>query len=95
MFEDKVLVCKDCGEEFVFTAGEQEFYAEKGLKNAPSRCKACRAKHKAERRSSERGERVEYDAICADCGASFKLRFVPKYDTPVYCDACYAKRRNS
>ena len=29
MYEDKTLVCKDCGNEFVFTAGEQEFYAEK------------------------------------------------------------------
>ena len=32
MYEDKTLVCKECGAEFVFTAGEQEFYAEKGLK---------------------------------------------------------------
>ena len=36
MFEDKVLVCKDCGQEFTFTAGEQEFYAEKGFDNAPA-----------------------------------------------------------
>lgn len=35
MYEDKVLVCKECGEEFVFTAGEQEFYAEKGFENEP------------------------------------------------------------
>ena len=33
MYEDKTLVCKDCGNEFVFTAGEQEFYAEKGFQN--------------------------------------------------------------
>ena len=32
MYEDKTLVCKECGNEFVFTAGEQEFYAEKVLK---------------------------------------------------------------
>ena len=32
MYEDKTLVCKDCGKEFTFSAGEQEFYAEKGLK---------------------------------------------------------------
>ena len=31
MFQDKTLVCKDCGNEFTFTAGEQEFYAEKGF----------------------------------------------------------------
>ena len=42
MYEDKNLTCKDCGNEFVFTAGEQEFYAEKGFVNEPQRCKACR-----------------------------------------------------
>ena len=42
MYEDKTLVCKDCGKEFVFTAGEQEFYAEKGFQNEPLRCKECR-----------------------------------------------------
>ena len=38
MYEDKTLVCKECGNEFVFTAGEQEFYAEKGFTNEPQRC---------------------------------------------------------
>ena len=37
MFEDKTLKCKECGAEFVFTAGEQEFYAEKGFQNEPQR----------------------------------------------------------
>ena len=40
MYEDKTLVCKECGKEFVFTAGEQEFYAERGFQNEPQRCKA-------------------------------------------------------
>ena len=40
MYEDKTLVCKECGKEFVFTAGEQEFYAEKGFQNEPQRCRA-------------------------------------------------------
>ena len=48
-FEDKTLVCQDCGNEFVFTAGEQEFYKEKGLDNEPKRCKECRNKRKAAR----------------------------------------------
>ena len=34
MYQDETLICEDCGCEFVFTAGEQEFYAEKGLKNS-------------------------------------------------------------
>jgi len=49
-FEDKTLVCCDCGQEFTFTAGEQEFYKEKGFENEPKRCKACRDKKKAARR---------------------------------------------
>lgn len=46
-FEDKTLVCADCGKEFTFTAGEQEFYAQRGLVNEPKRCKDCRAAKKA------------------------------------------------
>ena len=40
--EDKIIVCKDCGQEFTFTVGEQEFYKEKGFSNDPVRCAACR-----------------------------------------------------
>ena len=49
--EDKTLVCQDCGQEFVFTAGEQAFYKEKGFENEPKRCKACRDKKKAARQT--------------------------------------------
>ena len=90
MFEDKVLVCKDCGNEFVFTAGEQEFYAEKGFQNEPSRCKACRSSFKAARRS---GERVMHDAVCAECGTPTKIPFEPKIDKPIYCSECFQKHR--
>ncbi len=53
-FADKTIVCQDCGNEFVFTAGEQAFYKEKGLENAPKRCKECREKRKAEKQSKEK-----------------------------------------
>lgn len=43
---DKTLICKDCGKEFVFTEGEQQFYAEKGFTNEPVRCKECRSAKK-------------------------------------------------
>ena len=56
MFQDKTLVCKDCGAEFVFTAGEQEFYAEKGFQNEPIRCKACRNARKSQRSDSFRSQ---------------------------------------
>ena len=58
MFEDKTLVCKDCGKEFVWTAGEQEFYASRGFENQPQRCKTCRDA----RKNSTRGERQMFDA---------------------------------
>ena len=48
-FQDKTLVCKDCGKEFVFSAGEQAFYAEKGFENEPARCHECRDKRRRER----------------------------------------------
>ncbi len=54
--EDIKLVCKDCGEEFLFTVGEQDFYKEKGLEHQPVRCKACRAKRKAEKMNQEKSE---------------------------------------
>lgn len=49
--EDKTLVCKDCGAEFVFTVGEQEFYKEKGFENEPVRCPECRRSRKNARRN--------------------------------------------
>lgn len=52
-FQDKTLICKDCGQEFVFTAGEQAFYKEKGLDNEPKRCKECRDKRKALRTENQ------------------------------------------
>src|SRR5437588_12953360 len=47
-FQDKTLVCKDCGQEFIWTAGEQEFYASRGLQNAPTRCANDRAARRAQ-----------------------------------------------
>jgi len=48
-YQDKTIVCTDCGTEFTFSAREQEFYAEKGFTNEPKRCKVCRDKRKAEK----------------------------------------------
>lgn len=49
---DKTIVCKDCGNEFVFTESEQAFYAEKGFDNEPQRCPACRKARKQQRRNN-------------------------------------------
>lgn len=93
-FQDKTLVCKECGNEFVFTAGEQEFYAEKGFENEPNRCKTCRDARK--RRMNDGGRRQNrqmYDAVCADCGAPTQVPFKPRNDRPVYCSNCYQNHR--
>jgi CxxC-x17-CxxC domain-containing protein len=49
VYEDKTIVCADCGQEFTFTASEQAFYAEKGFTDSPKRCKTCRQARKAQR----------------------------------------------
>ena len=96
MFEDKTLVCKDCGREFTFTAGEQEFYAEKGFQNEPTRCPECRKARKAQQpRNDNRGEREMFDAVCAECGQPTKVPFQPRNDKPIYCSACYAKHKTA
>ena len=88
MYEDKTLNCKDCGSEFIFTAGEQEFYAEKGFQNEPTRCKACRQT----RKQSQGGERQMYTTVCAGCGGVATVPFQPRDDRPVYCSACFAAK---
>ncbi|MEG0826283.1 MAG: zinc-ribbon domain-containing protein [Bacilli bacterium] len=54
--KDKTIICKDCGQEFIFSVRDQEFYAEKGFQNEPQRCKDCRAAKKAQRNSGSRNE---------------------------------------
>ncbi|MEW5990637.1 MAG: CxxC-x17-CxxC domain-containing protein [Chloroflexota bacterium] len=54
MYSDKNLTCADCGQEFVFTASEQDFYAQRGF-TEPRRCPSCRASRKAARASTGAG----------------------------------------
>lgn len=89
MFEDKVLKCVDCGCDFTFTAGEQEFYQERGFQNEPTRCKECRIA----RKNSLKENREMFETVCADCGGVARVPFSPKDDRPVYCSDCFAKQR--
>lgn len=89
MYEDKTLKCKECGNDFIFTAGEREFYAERGFENEPQRCKACRDNRKAAGRAS----REMFTAKCASCGTDAKVPFKPREDRPVYCSECFAKMK--
>ena len=87
MFQDKVLVCKDCGQEFTFTAGERVLCC--GFQNEPAHCRHCRAIRKRQPR-----ERVQHQTVCSSCGKTATIPFVPKNDAPVYCDACFKARRS-
>lgn len=92
---DKKLVCRDCGKEFIFTTGEQEFYASRGLQHEPSRCLECRTTRRRERRGGSDQPRQMFTAVCADCGAETSVPFEPKEGRPIYCSECYAKRKTS
>ncbi|MGI5984781.1 MAG: zinc-binding protein [Clostridiales bacterium] len=92
MFKDKTIVCKDCGQEFTFTANEQEFFAEKGFDNEPQRCKSCRDSRKANTRGrSGNNDRQLYDAVCSECGRPCKVPFAPRNDRPIFCSDCFKK----
>jgi len=83
MYQDETLICEDCGKEFAFTAGEQEFYAEKGLTNKPKRCPDCR---KARR---QKNRRKMFDAVCSKCGVNTQVPFKPMPGREVLCKACF------
>lgn len=89
MYQDRTLICKDCAAEFIFTAGEQEFYNEKGFENEPMRCKDCRVAKK----NSLKQKREMFTAICADCGEEAIVPFKPKNDKPVYCSNCFENHK--
>ena len=109
-FADKTLMCRDCKQNFTFTAGEQEFYANKGLQNEPVRCQSCRSARKSTQpREPEEGyvrygvfasfggrtPRQMHPATCADCGMMTEVPFLPRGDRPVYCSNCYTKVRSA
>lgn len=91
-YKDKNINCKDCGQEFIFTAGEQSFYSEKGFENEPVRCPECRASRKRNSRSGMGGSRSlrqMHDVVCHDCGKPTQVPFEPREARPVFCRDCY------
>lgn len=105
-YQDKIITCVDCGDQFVFTANEQAFYAQRGFSNEPKRCASCRQNRKASRGSSFAGEgtqasggfggrreREMHTVKCSSCGGDAHVPFVPRGDRPVYCSDCYGSQR--
>ncbi len=87
-----MLTCRDCRDSFLFSAGEQTFFATKGLQNDPQRCPACRAAARQARAGS--GPREYHTAVCASCGGQAMVPFAPRVDRPVYCSSCFDKVRS-
>ncbi len=104
MYIDESLTCTDCSTAFTFTSSEQQFYAQKGFTNKPSRCPDCRAARKASGQSGRGGsgyagggsrpDRQMHSATCAQCGKEALVPFVPSGDKPVYCRDCFESRRS-
>lgn len=92
-FQDQTLQCRDCGNTFVWTASEQEFYQQKGFQNAPVRCPNCRALKKARMNEGGGGQRQMYEITCAQCGKTDTVPFKPSGDRPVLCRDCFRKQR--
>ncbi|MFV0389764.1 MAG: zinc-ribbon domain containing protein [Pyrinomonadaceae bacterium] len=100
-FEDKILKCVECNSEFEWSAGEQQFYADKGLANVPKRCRNCKQakdrRIRAIENSKTSGKNFKFDVLveCASCGVSTTVPFYPSQGRPVYCRKCYKKNKTS
>src|SRR5829696_6896236 len=94
-FQDSTIKCVDCGEEFIWTAGEQVFFHDKGLKNEPKRCKPCKqAKNErlaaiAAAQAAGVRQRIEVTVNCAQCGQQTTVPFYPSQGRPVFCRSCF------
>ena len=93
-YQDRVLKCIDCGAEFVFTAGEQLFYADKGFRNEPKRCKPCKSK-RSQSVGGHSFQRTETTTVCSQCGKETTVPFKPTQGRPVYCRECFQQRRTA
>ena len=107
-FQDRTLTCRDCGQPFVFTSGEQDFYQSRGLMNEPSRCPDCRRARKQASGGGgggygaasggggggyDRPRREMFPATCSQCGKDTQVPFQPRGDKPVYCSDCFESVR--
>lgn len=93
-YHDKVLKCSECSAEFIFTAGEQMFFADKGFKNEPKRCKACKSVRAQSTGTGGSLQRVETKTVCSQCGKETTVPFRPTQGRPVYCRECFQHRRS-
>jgi len=89
VYQDRELVCVECGKVFTFSAEDQEFHASRGYQD-PKRCPECR---QARRAATGAQPRPLHDAVCSRCGAPTQVPFLPRQDRPVYCSSCFRLMR--
>lgn len=87
-FQDKKLICKECSQEFIWSAGEQKFYADKGLQNPPGRCPECRRIKK-----DQKANQPKYKIICKNCGKEGEVNFPPRDPNDILCTDCFRQQR--
>lgn len=100
-FVDRILKCSDCGNDFIFTAGEQLFFFDRQFKNDPKRCKLCKAKRAGLGRTAEGAvavealplSRTETRTQCSECGVETTVPFKPTQGRPVFCRSCFQLKR--
>jgi|SRR3989344_1061138 len=86
-YQDQTIICKDCGKNFIFTARDQEFFAQKGFSNAPTRCRDCRQKKKVTAEAA--ANRVIYKINCKSCGKVGEMAVEPRKPNDVLCADCF------
>lgn len=106
---DKVLICRDCGSRFTFTAGEQAYYESRGFTKQPARCRNCRQARKTSEAPDPNDGYVNYGSFasfggrhprqmhpttCSGCGQATEVPFQPRQDRPVYCMPCFETMRS-
>jgi len=99
-FQDKSLKCVDCGNDFVFTAGEQLFFHDKQFKNEPKRCKNCKTQRAAAMGHKGGGgggnfQKIETRTTCSGCGKETTVPFKPTQGRPVLCRECFQGKRST
>ena len=88
MFQDRELTCRDCGNTFTFTVGEQEFYASKGLENTPRRCPECRRIYKSGRLEVGRSGYSAGGGGGGGYGGGYERERGPRQMTEATCAQC-------
>lgn len=106
-YQDKTIACKDCGTEFIWSAKDQAFYADRGY-SAPLYCKECREKRKQMRQTGQFGSGQHgssrfdstkpaggqrYEITCSKCGKQDTVSFPVRDPSTILCTDCFYQKR--